>query len=449
MADLSVAQRAALARLIERCPDPVLSQLSGLAGTMAGDRAAALRDMIAVEALDRQRRSIAFAPLLPLFRPRADGLPGLGFPPAVLGRLWRVATRSEPELLPQLDRDDDLSRMVADRLCLSAAVALRDRPEEVWADADPSQANDLAACLDLAAVARRALPHLPDWVGRSTPEAAAELKLALRQAAAIAPDGAARLLEIVFAHLADARLILRVVGLAAPGSGRDLSPETALDESERGLFVDRVLVALARRASDAAAFDPTAADADLDAFEADLNWCAQTLAEIDLVLPLKADSAWAKAVRQARLRVALSLSERFSAAERAVDAVLPVERAALAGRMTRPTPRLDGAVDAVAADRARALSALVGIVRGPAAVFGCEAERRQTAEGLTGRMAAWADEAVERLNDGQIADGPGARKRIVLTAELLGLVGAREASRTVRRRLMAAGAASRVSPPAA
>jgi hypothetical protein len=58
-----------------------------------------------------------------LFRPRAGGLEGLSFPSGVPARLWRLATRNEPELLPQLDRDDELSRMVADRLCLSAASA--------------------------------------------------------------------------------------------------------------------------------------------------------------------------------------------------------------------------------------------------------------------------------------------------------------------------------------
>lgn len=449
MADLSVAQRAALAQLIERCPDRVLSQLSSLAGTMAGDRATALRDMIEVEALDRRRRDIAFGPLLPLFRPRPDGLPGLDFPPAVLGRLWRCATCNEPELLPQLDRDDHLSRMIADRLCLSAASALRDRPEDVWPDAGPGGADDLAACLDLAAVARRALPHLPDWIGRSGPEAAAELRLALRQAVAIAPDGAGRLMELIFAHLEDARLILRVASLAAPGGGCDPRREAPLGESDWAVFIDRILFALARRAAQAAAFDPAGPQADLDAFQADLDWCAETLAEIDVALPLRAESAWGKAVRQARLKIARSLSESFSAAEKAVDAVLPVERAALAGRMTRPTPRLDGPLEASAVQRARTLSALVGVVRGAAAVFGCEAERRQTVEALTGRLAAWADEAMERLNDGQAVDQAVARQRIALTAELLGLVGAREASRTVRRRLMAAGAASRVSPPAA
>lgn len=442
MADLSVAQRAALARLIERCPDHFLSPLSGLAGKMAGARSAALRDMVEAEATDRRRRNIAFGPLLPLFQARADGLPGPEFPAAVLTRLWRSATRNEPELLPQLDRGDDLSRMIADRLCLGAASALRDRAGEVWPDAPEGRAQALATCFDLAATARRALAFLPEWIGRPGNEAVAELKLALRQAAGVASDGAVWLLEILFAHLEDARLMLRVTALAS--SGEDGGAE---------VFVNRILMALARRAADVAAFDPSQAAGGAmggaAAFKTDLDWCAATLTEIDVSLPLKADSAWGRAVRQARLKTALSLSERFSAAERAVDAVLPVERAALVGRMTRPRPRLDGPVDAAAADRARTLTAVVGLVRGPAAVFGCEAERRQTAEGLTGRLATWADEAMERLNDGQVADEATARRHIALSAELLALVGAQEASRTVRRRLMASGAASRASPPAA
>ena len=53
----------------------------------------------------------------------------------------------------------------------------------------------------------------------------------------------------------------------------------------------------------------------------------------------------------------------------------------------------------------------------------------------------------------QAPDEGVARKRIGLTAELLGLLGARDASRTVRRRLAIAGgkagASSRASPPAA
>lgn len=442
MADLSAARRAALARLFAGCPDRLLVQLETLAETMTGDRAWILREMVEREVLDRRRRAVAFGPLLPLFQPRADGLEGLSFPSSLPARLWRLATQKEPELLSQLDRDDELSRMVADRICLSAAAALRDRPREIWPEgstiAPEAGSEALAECFDLAALARRAVDHLEAWLGRPGPEETAELKLLLRQAAGASPDGATRLLEILFAWLPDARLILRVVAHAAPAAGR----ETVISESELSVFVDRVVTALTRRASEAAAFDPAAPDADPARWKADLDWCAETLAEIDVSLPVKAEGAWARAVRQARVKIALRLSELFSAAERATDAVLPVERTALSGRMTRPTPRLDQAVEPEAARRARALAAVLGQVRGPAVVFGCEAERRHAAEALTGRLASWADEAIERLNDGQAPDETTARARIALTGELLGLIGAREAQRTVRRRLASSDAFS-------
>ena len=447
MADLSVAQRAALAHLIERCPDRALPQLLGLAGTMAGDRAAALRELVEVEQLDRRRREVAFGPLAPLFRARADALEGLSFPAGLPARLWRVATRGEPELLPQLDRDDDLSRMVADRLCHSAAVVLRDAPETVWPGAAPDRIEALAACLDLAAVARRALPHLSAWTGRPSGAELAELKLALRQASSAGPGGVERLLEILFAHMAEARMMLRVLALIG-ASGREATP----GRDEADLLIDRIISALAHRAADIAA-QSLEDDVQGRRLTAALTWCAEILTEIDAVLPLRPDSAWAKAVRQARLRIALRLSEHFDAAEKALDAVLPVQRTPLVGRMTRPTPLLAEAPDPQAAARARVLLTLTGQVRPMAAVFGCEAERRQTAEALTGRLATWADEAIEQLNDGQTHDEGVARKRIGLTAELLGLLGAKDASRTVRRRLAIArsntGASSRASPPAA
>lgn len=433
MADLSVAQRAALAQLVAACPDRLLSQLEELAAGMTGARAGAVREMVGAEALDRRRRDIAFAPLLPLFRPRADELAGLSFPPAVLPRLWRAATRGEPELLPQLDRDDDLSRMVADRLCLSAAAALRDDPG-LWPGADAEAQAELAGCLDLSALARRGVGLIPAWLGRPGPEEAAELKLLLRQATAIAPDGAPRLIEIFYARLDDGTLGLRLVAQAASAGGR----AGPMAGSEMDGFVERVIDALGARSARVMAFDPADGAASLAGLRASLAWCAEALNEIDVTLAPRPDSAWGKAARQARLKLALKLSELFSAAEAATARVLPVERTALVGRMTRPAPRADAPVDEAAAEQARVLLAVVAAVRGPAAVFGCEAERRQTAEGLTGRLATWADEALERLNAGAFENEALARRHIALTAELLNLVGAREAGRTVRRRLTVA-----------
>ena len=44
-----------------------------------------------------------FAPLLPLFQPRADRTPALIFPPAVLARVWREARTGEEAFLRLLD----------------------------------------------------------------------------------------------------------------------------------------------------------------------------------------------------------------------------------------------------------------------------------------------------------------------------------------------------------
>lgn len=433
MADLSAAQRAALAQLVACCPDPLLAQLTAVTGAMTGARAWRVRELVEAEALDRRRRDVVFAPLLPLFSARADGLPGLSFPAAVLPRLWRAATRNEPELLPQLDRDDELSRMVADRLCLSAASAVRDDPR-VWPSGTDAQRAELAGCLDLAGLARRGGGLIEAWLGRPGPEEAAELKLLMRQASAIADDGAPRLMALFYARVPDGTLGLRLVAQAASAGGRG----ALLADSEMAGFVDGVVEALIERAGRIAAFDPAEGAASLATLRSALTWCAEALNEIDVTLAPRPDSAWGKAARQARLKTALKLSELFSAAEAATARVLPVERTALVGRMTRPAPRADAPIDEAAAEQARVLLAVVAAVRGPAAVFGCEAERRQTAESLTGRLATWADEALERLNAGAFGNEALARRHIALTAELLNLVGAREAGRTVRRRLTVA-----------
>src|SRR5687768_165523 len=106
MAGLSVAHKVALAALLERCPDSMLKTVSSAAGGLPGDRAAELRVMLAEETRDRVRRAFVLGPLLPMFRPRADGVDALIFPTPVLARLWKAASGREPQLLPRLDGDE-------------------------------------------------------------------------------------------------------------------------------------------------------------------------------------------------------------------------------------------------------------------------------------------------------------------------------------------------------
>jgi hypothetical protein len=130
MAELSVAHRAVLAQMLERVPDGTLKALSGAVAQMPGEKARALSLMLSDETRDRRRRAVAFAPLIPMFGPRPDGVEALSFPSGVLPRLWKAASSREPALLPRLDdvrglEDDPEVVAVSDRICLAAAAAIR------------------------------------------------------------------------------------------------------------------------------------------------------------------------------------------------------------------------------------------------------------------------------------------------------------------------------------
>lgn len=440
MSGLTVAHKVALAALLERCPDAMLKTVAAAVAPLPGDRAAELRMMLTDEQRDRARRQFALGPLIPMFRARTDDVQALTFPPAVLARLWKAASNREPELLTRLDGDEP-SVMTADRICLAAAAIVRDTPDLVWPGAtEPARLaglEDLAACLDLSHMARRALPSLEVWLKRPDGDQIAELRLLLKDCASIRPDGSQRVLEILFAHLDDAVLILRIL----TQSSCAVEQEEFLSASELSGFVDRLIAGVDLRAARIAAFKPAADIAGVKDVIADLTWCANVLAELDVTLTLNPQSVWGKSVRDGRVLIAGRLSGLLRAADKAVDQALPWERVPTTGRMTRNAPQLDATVDGDTVLAARSLLRLVGSARGPASTFGCESDRKSLVEGLTARLTDYADQVLRMIHDGEAPDEARAMKIMAFAAQCLDLIAATEAARTVRRR-----AAVAVSP---
>ncbi len=440
MSALSVAHRVALAALIEQASDATLVKLSSAAAALPGGRSLEFGAMLADEVLDRKRRRLVFLPLLPMFHPRADGVEALTFPAPVLPRLWKVASAREPSLLPRLDDDGPDAVAVSNRICLAAAAAVRDRPEVVWpADLEAARRESglaaLASCLDLTHLARRGLPSVEVWLKRPDGDQIAELRLLLKDCAAIHADGVQRVLEMLFSHLEDAVLILRIISQSSCAAGR----EGFLSASELAGFVERLIAGVEKRCGRIAAFRPVSDLADVDAVIEDLTWCANVLNELDVTLTLNPLSAWGKSVRDARVNIAGQLSAFLRAADRAVDEALPLERVRTAGRMTRKAPRLDAPVQGPAVQAVRRLLKLVGAVRGPASTFGVEADRHKLTESLTRRLTDYADQALHAVNDGEAPDELNALRLAELAARCLDLIDARDAARTVRRRAAVAG----------
>lgn len=431
---LSDAHRAALTALIGRCPDPMLATLSRTVRALPGEKAREMGALLREEGRDRRRRAFVLGPVAPMFRARADGLPSLTFPVPVLDRLWALASRGEPGLLPGLDDPDEPSRQViADRIGRAAAAAVRDRPGEVWpASLDPdgreAGLKDLAACLDLGHIVRPRLPLLQQWLKRPDEAQLAELRLMLRDAALLQPDGAVRAMEMLFAALDDAALVMRLVTQTSSSADQ----EAVLSGSEMAGFVNRLIDGVEARAVRIAAFRPERGG-DPAQVVADMGWCAAVISELDVTLALRTDTLWGGAVRQARSAISTRLSDLFRAAGRAVEKALPTTRRPGAIRSPRRAPDLNANPTAEAAEQAHALLSITAAVRGPASIFGCESARRKTVDGLVSRLFEWGDDALDAVDD-DLNDPERVLAMVETAARLLDAVGAAEPAQTLRRR---------------
>lgn len=448
MAELSVAHRAVLAQMLERVPDGVLKTLSMAVGQMPGERARALSQMLADETSDRRRRAIVFAPLIPMFRPRPDGVAALTFPSGSLPRLWKAAAAKEPALLAILDdvrfREDDPQVVaVADRICLAAANVIRDQPDIVWPQAGSDSVvraeglREMASCFDLSILARRGLGNLPALILRPSEDQLAELRLMIRDGADIAPDGGPRLLEILFAHLVDAPLVLRLVIHSSRAAGK----EGMLSESEMAVFVDRLIQEVEARVTRIGAFKPGVANAPEVALRADIAWCGATLAELDRTLQLDPEGSWGRSAREARGRINRTLSSTLKSTDKALDKVMPTRRVQTAGRMTREAAALEQLAGPEAIETARVLLTLVGAIRTSAQTFGCEALRYQLVQATIDRITVYVDLVLEVVNAGEAPDNRTALNLIETLAQFLVLIDATDPAKTVRRRAAAASGA--------
>tara|TARA_R110002167_G_scaffold23011_14_gene81903 strand:- start:3373 stop:4716 length:1344 start_codon:yes stop_codon:yes gene_type:complete len=433
-----------MAPLLERCADAMLRQLQKAVSGMPGDRARQLEVLLVEETVDRKRRALVLGPILPMFHARPDGIEGVVFPAGVLPRLWKLASSREPALLPRLDKADPFSTRqvdpirVADRICLAAASAVRDQPDDIWPQSwsTPAERNrgltDLAASLDLIHLARKGLVSIGTWLKRPDGDQIAELRLMIRDSADIMPDGAQQLLEILFSHLDDAVLILRILTQASGSAGR----ESFLSASELSGFVDRLVAGVIERADRVGAYRSGAGP--MEPVIEDIAWCSVVLAELEATLQLQPDSAWGRSARQTRGVISKRLCSLLRTSEKLMDAALPMVRVRIAGGMSREVPDLQAPWEGDRVRAARDLLHLVGAVRGPAGVFGCESERKQVVDVLSQKLNRYAEEALGIVNAGEVDDPRHALQLVNISADFLILIDEEETARAIRRRVVVA-----------
>jgi hypothetical protein len=294
--------------------------------------------------------------------------------------------------------------------------------------------RELVLYLGVAPIARQALMHLQGWVTRLTEERAAVLKLAFKDAASVAPDGVPRLLDILFGHLPEPALVLRLVAAATDRAG-----DRYLAESELAGFGERLLKAVEARLDRIKSFDPDAGPAGARRVADDVAFVCAVLAEFELSVDLSREGPWGKRVAAARATVAAAMEGRLRDVEDAVSAALPVQHVRVAGRTSRGAPNVSTGPDPRAVQRAHAMVSLLDAVQASAGVGGYGSLRNSVADKLAERLETYADEVVHLLNHSEAPDEARARAYLEVAAQFLGLARDAKAAQVVRRRAAVAG----------
>jgi hypothetical protein len=444
MNQMSEAKLALVKGLIEQAPDVAIQNLLlALRSDRRHDAGLTLvQKMIEAEAGDRRARNMVFAPIAPLCA-AAGPFSGLSFPPRALALIWKALKAEYPDDVAAAKDlaagwgGPDSTPERFDALCAHAAAGLRaGRGPFSAAAAAADQGGGraaLAACLDIAPVTRRALDQMPQWLGRMTSERAANLRLAYRDAVAIADDAGPRFFEMLAAHLAEPWLILRVISGVMDRPG-----EAYVSGSELASFGERVLGDIERRLGEVTAFKSTAGRPAAHAAAQAVHQATIEIAEFEQSFALTPDGGWGRRLAHQKKTLATTIEGHLKDTDAAVAHALPLHTVRMGPRTLRGVPRLSHDPEPAQVETAATLLTFMNEVRASAAAGGFASARAKALEVLEHRLDAYVEEVLAEIRDEDGVDVERARAFLEIAAQLCGLARDEKSAQIVRRRAAAA-----------
>jgi hypothetical protein len=434
MGELSEIRVGAVRRLIEQVPDSAIHTLETALGSgrQAGPMAV-VQDIVASELASRRARSAVFAPLLPVCAPPPDDLQRLTFPKQALSMAWTGLRLVEPETAELAIRTvatlrpEDEPHPVFDELAVRAANGLRDR-EPAFASLAGllgPRTDAFVQLLALTPLVRAALGRLPVWLRTLSNEHAAGIRLAFRDATAVAEDAGPPFIEILLAHIDEPWQVLRLISLVMDRPG-----DRYLASSELASFGERLMADLDRRIEEVRRFDPTRGLEGGVALAGSVFVATAIINEFEQWLAINREGPWGSRLTSIKRALALAVEARLREIESAVVQALPVRPS---GRGTRGAPKLGGDPDPVAVARAQALLGFLYESRTSASYGGFGAVRAKVVEALDPKIDQYAEDLLESLHAGE-GDPERTRAFLEITAEFLGLIRDPKAAEIVRRR---------------
>lgn len=441
---LSATQRRLIEGLIKSAPDSAMRALDlALAGEAGGaGPMGEIAGLVSAEALERRARGLVFAPLAPMCAGNAGGA-RKSFPPQTLAELWAAlrsaAADQVSKALEAARRDADEAEIaqISDNLCSAASMGLRTPAgthfETVANLLDRSEdggAAYFAGYLDLAPLTRQAGAKLGDWLARMTEERAAAVRLAYRDATAVAPDAGPRFLEMLASQLEEPWQILRLISAI-----EDRPADGFLDASELAVlgrrFLEDIDGCVERLNLDTA----NGAPAGYAAADSVSRAIAQ-IAEFEQNLDLKKDGPWGSRIIKHKALLSRKVEALLKRAEDTVAAALPL-KPSRAGRSARGAPNLSQPPDPAAIARAQAMVAFVERSRSAAQAGGFASLRAKVVERIDARLDHYVDDLLENLRSDAPEEPVRAAEFLDIAAGIVGLFRDEKAAQIVRRRAAA------------
>ncbi len=436
--------------LIQAAPDSAIRSLAqSLSGSMDGQEAMRLiRGIVTDEAGDRRGRDAVFAPIVPLFGPVLQTGRTVCFPSAALKRIWLGLKLEAPDETHQaIERahedmlDTPSAIQLLDGLCRKAAAGLRAQANPEYAAAaailtnvSPEGLDALAAYVELTPVARAALERLPEWLGRLNDERSAAARVAFKDAVDVSEDSGPRLLEILYAHLPEPRLILRLINAVMH---RPVDRYVAT--SELASFGERLMDDIDRRIEGVTAFSPNQGVEGAQAAANEARQAALLVAEFDEQVDLSREGPWGRRLAAQKSALSLAAETWLKRVEAETVAALPLHTAAKRRGVARGLPRLTHEPNLEQVARAQALLAYMQAMRPSAERLGFASVWTRTAESVEANLDSYAEHLLEIIHarDPEI-DEDRARRYLEIAAEFLALASDENAAQIVRRRAAAA-----------
>jgi len=446
MAALSKRKIEIVRTLVEAAPDRVVGSLQmALAETVDDSALGSVRQLVEAEASERRFRNLVLQPVVPLCVGDGRDPKALRFPARALALIWRgLRASAADEIEEALEafhefNPEETSAEAFDRLARIAAYGLRARafPEflaaaELCDAARAGGAEQLAACLDLSPVVRRATLRIPEWLASFNEESSAATRLAYKDAVAIAEDAGPRFFEMLAAQMAHPWMVLRIISevMYKPN-------ERYLADSEMAVFGERVMDDIDEALKAIAKLDIDGGPEAGRLAGKRVELITLQITELETCIDLSKEHGWGHRIAKQKTTLASVVDGRLRDTDKHVVAALPTQPPSLR-RIRRLMPRLTLPPDPVQVARATALLTFVQEVRTSANYGGFAATRAKLLEKLGDYIDHYVDEAIDLVKTGDAEDEGVAQAFLEVAAGFILLMRGEKDADLVRRRVAAA-----------